>query len=184
MDAGPEESNTGYSGWKQRDVIEDGCMRGIALVCCISMTSGRSFVRLAPLCTVLVKDPASCNMRAKGSVDNPVSSTSISLEDIEESEPADDLRRRFAGLEECCAHSGSGFRRSYCLLNRLVYSLPLTKSSSSLMRSFRSRVSLASEISIRSSALSSHAGLSLSVAASGKNIELSTADGPESTKNS
>jgi len=32
VDAGPEERRTGYSGWKDRDVTADGCVRGMSLV--------------------------------------------------------------------------------------------------------------------------------------------------------
>jgi hypothetical protein len=111
---------TGYSGWKHRDVIADGCVRGISRVLWMSRTSGRSFARFPGMGCVLVREPASCRSRARGSVERLDSSTSISLEDIEESDPAEDLRRRLIGRVELCAHSGTGCRISNCLRNRLV----------------------------------------------------------------
>jgi len=137
---------------------------------------------------VLVRELASWSRRARGRVERSDSSTSISFEDIEESEPADDLRRRFEGLEEDCAHSGTGFSRSNCLLNLLVYSFPLTISSSSLTRSFRNRVFPANETANRSSSLSSQAGAfppwPSSEPGRGTNALGSNADGPESRKKS
>jgi len=105
----------------------------------MSITSGRSFGRF-PLVGVLESDPASWRRRARGNVDRSASSTSISSEDIEDAEPAEDLLRRFAGRAEDCAHSGTGFNSSNCLRSLFVYSLPLITSSLSLTRSFRSRV--------------------------------------------
>jgi hypothetical protein len=136
---------------------------------------------------VLVRELAFCNIRARGRVERSSSSTSMSLEDIEESEPAEDLRRRFAGLEDC-AHSGTVFKTSNCLRNRLVYSLPLTISSAPLTLSFRSREFPASEIANRSSSLSSQAG-AFSFPPSAElsrciNALSGTADGPESRKKS
>jgi hypothetical protein len=49
---------------------------------------------------VFVREPAFWRMRANGRVERSTSSTSISFEDIDESDPAEDLLRRFAGLEE------------------------------------------------------------------------------------
>lgn len=62
----------------------------------------------------------------------------------------------------CCiawrAHCGTGFSNSNCFLRRLLYSLPLTTSSASVLRSLRKRGTEASETIIRSSSLSSQAG--------------------------
>lgn len=55
------------------------------------------------------------------------------------------------------AHSGTGYRRSNWRRNRFAYSLPLTRSSDSEIRSFRSRGFEARETTIRSSSLSTHA---------------------------
>lgn len=152
----------------------------------MSRTSGRSFGRFVELTGVLVREPASWSNRASGRVERSESSTSISFDDIEESEAADDLRRRFAGRAEGSAHSGTGFKRSNCLLNRFVYSLPLIISSPSLTRSFRNREFPASETANRSSSLSSHAAPPPSWPSSEPGIKAlgSTADGPESRKKS
>lgn len=129
---------------------------------------------------------ASWRIRASGRVDRSSSSTSMSSEDIEELEPAEDLRRRFVGLEEC-AHSGTGFKTSNCRRNLLVYSLPLTTSSASLTRSFRRREFPASDIAKRSSSLSSQAGVSPFSPSSklGRCIRAlsGTVEGPASRKN-
>jgi hypothetical protein len=138
--------------------MEEGWTSGISRARCMSSTSGRSFGRLFVLTGVLVSDPASCNNRAKGSVDRSESSMSISFEDSEEFEAAEDLRRRFGGRVASCAHSGTEFRRSNCRRSRLVYSFPLTTSSPSFIRSFRRRGFPARDIVNRSSSLSSHAG--------------------------
>lgn len=122
----------------------------------MSMTSGRSLGRFV-LVGVCVREPASCRSRARGRVERSVSSTSISFDEMDESEATDDLRRRFAGREEGSAHSGAELKRSYCLRNRLEYSLPLTISSAALTLSFRSRVSPANDTTILSSSLSSQA---------------------------
>lgn len=118
VDAGPDDKITEYSGWKDRDVIADGCARGISRVLWISRTSGRSFARFPGTDCVRVRKPASCSSRASGRVERLDSSISISLDDTEESDPAEDLRRRLVGL--VCAHSGAGCSISNCLRNRLV----------------------------------------------------------------
>lgn len=133
--------------------MADGCVRGISLVLWISRTSGRSFVRF-DVVAVRVSELTSCSILARGSVERSGSSTSISLDETEEVELAESLLWRFAGLE-WSAHSGTGFRRSNCLRSRLEYSLPLTTSSASLIRSFRSRGLPARETASRSSSLSS-----------------------------
>ena len=153
----------------------------------MSITSERSFGRLLDVGVVPVKEPASCSNRARGKVERSSSSTSISLEDIEKSEPAEDLRRRFVRLVDC-AHSGTGFNTSNCLRKRLEYSLPLTISSASVTRSFRNREFPAREIDNRSSSLSSQASaapLSPSAKLNCCSKCLSgTLDGPESRKKS
>jgi hypothetical protein len=95
-------------------------VRGISRVRWMSRTSGRSFERFPVVDGARVRELASCRSRASGSVDKSESSTSIPSDEIEESEPAEDLRRRFAGLAEGCAHSGTGCRSSNCLRSRLV----------------------------------------------------------------
>ena len=143
-------------------------------------------MRFVVLTGVLVKDPAFWRSLARGRAERS-ESMSMSLEDAEESEPADDLRRRFAGLN-VCAQSGTGFRSSNCRRNRTAYSLPLTTSSFSFTRSFRSRGFPASDTINRSSSLSSHAGASLPSLSSkfviGTSSLESTADGPASRKKS
>ena len=64
------------------------------------------------------------------------------------------------------AQSGVGFRLSKCCCRRRIYSFPLTKSSFSLTRSFRRRLSVANETTRRSSSLSTHAGPSSSTGTS------------------
>jgi hypothetical protein len=168
----------------------DGWTPGISLVRWMSITSERSLARLAVLAGVLVRDPASWSRRASGRVERSESSKSISSssEDIEEPDTADDLRRRFVGRDEGCAHSGTGFKRSNCLRSRFVYSLPLTMSSLSLTRNFRDRAFPAREIANRSSSLSSQAGASPPSSSSdpirGINAFESIVGGPESRKKS
>lgn len=137
--------------------MAEGWVSGMSRVRWMSRTSGRSFGRLPVVGAVRVREPASCKSRARGKVERSASSTSMSFEDIDDSEPAEDLRRRFVGLEDC-AHSGTGFSTSKCRRNLLMYSLPLTISSVSLIRSFRNREFPASDIANRSSSLSSQAG--------------------------
>ena len=73
-----------------------------------------------------------------------------------------DRRRRFFRCEwlcaSCLAHAGVGCSRRYCWRSRLMYSLPLTKSSSSVSRSLRSRGFEARDTTRRSSSLSIHKG--------------------------
>jgi hypothetical protein len=104
----------------------------------MSRTSGRSLRRLPVTGAARASELESCRSRARGRAERSSSSMSISFEDIEELESAEDLRRRFVGLDDC-AHSGTGFKTSNCRRNLLVYSLPLTISSVSSMRSFRNR---------------------------------------------
>lgn len=107
----------------------------------------------------------------------------------------DVLRRPFLVvflLAEGFAQSGTGYNRSNCRRNRLVYSLPLIKSSDSATLSFRNRGFDANETVMRSSSLSTHAALSSSFnwaslsaeVGAGKSAGTSTAEGPESRKNS
>jgi hypothetical protein len=42
------------------------------------------------------------------------------LEDMEEADPAEDLRRRLTGRDEDCAHSGTGCSISNCLRSRFA----------------------------------------------------------------
>ena len=137
--------------------------------------------------TVCVREPASRRSLARGRVDRSPSSTPTSSEDIDVFEPAEDLRRRFVGLEDC-AHSGTGCRASNCLRKRRAYSAPLTISSESLARSFRNREFSASDIANRSSSLSSQAGLvpfspSSNMGCCVEVLGVATG-GPESRKNS
>jgi hypothetical protein len=168
--------------------MADGCVRGISRVRWMSRTSGRSFDRFPGGGGVRMREPASCNSRASGSVDKSESSTSISLEKTDDSEPADDLRHRFADLADGWAQFGTGCRSSNCLRRRLVYSLPLTISSLSLIRSFLSRGFPANDTASLSSSLSSHAGMSPLALSSGFGAGIrvlgSIVDGPASRKKS
>ena len=77
------------------------------------------------------------------------------------SELAGDLRRLLWAClfaAEVFAHSGTGYNRSNWRRSRFVYSLPLTRSSESEIRSLRSRGLEARETTMRSSSLSNHAG--------------------------
>jgi hypothetical protein len=139
-------------------VTAEGWVKGISRLRWISRTSGRSFGRFPGAGGVRDKELAFWRNLARGRVERSDSSTSISLEDNEELDPAEDLRRLFVSLEDGRAHSGTGFRSSNCLRNRFVYSVPLTTSSAALILSFRSREFPASETANRSSSLSSHAG--------------------------
>lgn len=87
--------------------MAEGWMSGMSRVRWISRTSGRSLGRLPVAGAVRVREPASCRSRARGRVERSSSSISMLSEDVEELEPADDLRRRFDGLDDC-AHSGTG----------------------------------------------------------------------------
>jgi hypothetical protein len=160
---------------------------GMSFVRCMSRTSGRS-LRLPPA-DVRVNEPAFCSSLARGRVERSSSSTSISFEDMEEAEEAEDLLRRFAGLSDD-AHSGTGLSRWNCRRNRLVYSLPVTISSVSVTLSFRNLGFPASETMSRSSSLSSHAAASplcdCPSSDAGRRTKASplTADGASSKKNS
>ena len=61
-------------------------------------------------------------------------------------------------FEDDLAQAGDGCRCSYCLLNRLTYSLPFMISSPSALRNLRSCALEARETYSRSSSLSTHAG--------------------------
>lgn len=76
----------------------------------MSRTSGRNLVRL-PIGVALDREEASCSILASGSADRSSSSMSIPIEEMEEDEEAEDLRRRFAGLPDGNAQSGVGLRR-------------------------------------------------------------------------
>lgn len=97
----------------------------------------------------------------------------------------------FVDRTEGFAHSGVGYRRSYCLRSLLVYSFPLTISSASLTLSFRNLELFASDTVMRSSSLSSHAALgfpadefSLSDVWTSSWVPCAKVSGPESRKNS
>ncbi len=62
-------------------------------------------------------------------------------------------------IAEGFAHSGTGYNRSNCRRSRLVYSIPLTRSSDSVSRSLRSLGLEAKDTTIRSSSLSTQAGV-------------------------
>lgn len=173
VDARPEDRRTGYLGWKESEVTADGCGPGIECVFWMLIFSARSFIFFPGAGASLDRELASCKNRASGRVD--ISSSSA---DNEESELPEDLLRRFVGLEDCCAHSGTGCNTSNCLLNRLEYSFPLTISSDSFTRSFRSRVCPASETFNRSSSLSSHAGASPSSVSSASSKGTSAFESP------
>lgn len=165
--------------------MADDWTRGIDRVCCMSSTSGRSFAFFPKLTGVLLREPALCRILAKGNVERSSLSISMPLDETEVSDPADDLRRLFVGLGDACAHSGTGLRRSKCVRRRLVYSPPLTVSSPSFTRSFRSRELPASDTTNLSSSLSSHAGASPPFCAEASwSTTAFPLDGPESRKKS
>ena len=136
----------------------------------MSITSGRSLRLFARRSegdvSVRVREPAVRRSSARGCVDEVEKSSSTDMSESEASEesswPSTELLRRLLRSDDfvlgCLAHSGVGWRRSYCLLSRLIYSLPLIISSASVLRSFRSRVFDASETEMRSSSLSTQAG--------------------------
>ena len=107
-----------------------------------------------------------CISFASGVAERFSESTDISLADPSLSELADssklflrflcDVFRLGGGF----AHSGTGYSRSNCCRKRLIYSLPVTRSSASVCRSFRSRGLDAKDTTMRSSSLSTHAGAS------------------------
>lgn len=90
------------------------------------------------------------------------------------------------------AHSGTGYSRSNWRRSRLLYSLPLTRSSDSVVLSFLSLALEARETTTRSSSLSSHAAVlpssdrvgSSSGLDLGKRSGMFTTDGLESSRNS
>jgi hypothetical protein len=136
----------------------------------MSITSGRSLRRLVgrsiEAVSVRVREPAVRNSSARGWVEDVEKSSSMDISVSEASGdsawPLEELLRRLLRSDEFSfvylAHSGVGWRRSYCLLRRLIYSLPSITSSASVLRSFRRRVCEASETEIRSSSLSTQAG--------------------------
>lgn len=143
-------------------MIAEGCIPGMSFVRWMSMTSGRNF-RLFPRAGMDCRTrlSASCNSLDKGATEGMSPSTSISSSEAPSSDPVlcDNLRFFRAGCAIACrAHSGAGLSDSNCLRRRFEYSRPLTTSSASVFRSFRNRGTVASETSIRSSSLSSHAG--------------------------
>jgi hypothetical protein len=137
----------------------------------MSTTSGRSlrfFVgRSVGDVSIRVREPAVRSSSASGWVEEVENSSSTDMSESEASlpkspGPSTELLRRLLRSEgfpfACLTHSGVGWRRSYCLLNRLIYSLPLIMSSVSVSRSFRSLVFDARETEMRSSSLSTQAG--------------------------
>ena len=140
-----------------------GWMPPTSLVRWMSMTSGRSRLRPKGVMDVVRVRPSACwRSWARGWTERSSSSIAISSPDelAPELSPASDVHRRFLGLFVALAYaqSGTGFSSSNCLRRRFVYSLPLTRSSASLIRSLRSRGFEANETMIRSSSLSTHAG--------------------------
>ena len=135
---------------------------------------------------------------ARGCADRESESTDISSADASAEEwlEAFDARRGFCfsrSIEaEGLAHSGTGYNRSNCWRRRFVYSLPFTKSSASVLRSFRSRELDANDTTRRSSSLSTHAGAlspcrvtsSSSEVGTPMRSALRTVDGLASRKNS
>jgi len=139
-----------------------------------------------------VRGPLDWRSLARGWAESEevVSSSDMASELLEELEV---LRRSlwvFLFTADGLAHSGTGYRRSNWRRNRFVYSLPLTRSSDSEMRSFRRRGFDTKETIIRSSSLSIHAAAfspsdgSSSESCVGKRSGMSTTDGLESRKNS
>lgn len=161
-------------------MIALGCTPGMSFWRCMSMTSGRILRFLpAPGPACRTNDSASCSSFDRGAADGTSSESISASESSSPDEPCPDIRLFFlAGFcSAVCDHSGTGLNSSNCFLNLFAYSLPLTTSSASVRRSFLNRDTDASETSVRSSSLSSHAGgcfdrnvpssLSLSEAVSG-----------------
>lgn len=94
--------------------------------------------------------------------------------------------------EEGLAHSGTGYSCSNCRRRRLMYSLPLTRSSDSVSRSLRSLGLEANDTTVRSSSLSTHtatwprgdASCSSSDVCATTRFVLGNGDGAESRKKS
>jgi hypothetical protein len=137
----------------------------------MSTTSGRSlrfFVgRSVRDVSIRVREPAVRSSSASDWAEEVENSSSMDMSESEASSskssgPLTELLRRLLRSEDfpfaCLAHSGVGWRRSYCLLSRLIYSLPLITSSVSVLRNFRSLVFDARETEMRSSSLSTQAG--------------------------
>ena len=129
------------------------------------MTSGRSFLRVGEVVGFadwrkLVVDWRSL---ASGWAERSSESMDMSSEDTASSELFDLIEDRLRFLRDFLAakglaHSGTGYSRSNCCRSRLVYSLPLTRSSDSVSLSLRSLGLEANDTTICSSSLSTHAG--------------------------
>lgn len=130
------------------------------------MTSGRSLRRVVEDAEgVSMSWVAFCKSLASGWWDRSSESIDISSAELLFSELwlAFKVRlrlfeARFAAVEGF-AHSGTGYNRSNCRRNRLVYSFPSIKSSDSVDRNLCSRGLDAKETVIRSSSLSTQAAL-------------------------
>lgn len=139
-----------------------------SLVRWMSITSGRSFFRDAETAGVgCVRLAVFWRILARGCVEISSESRDISSPETLISELSElfEMLRLFLGAcffaAKGFAHSGTGYNRSNCRRSRFVYSLPLTRSSVSAMRSLRSRGLEARETIMRSSSLSIQAGGSL-----------------------
>ena len=75
-------------------------------------------------------------------------------------------------------HSGVGCKRSYCRRNLLMYSLPVTTSSSSVSRSLRRRVLEARETTSLSSSLSCQTGLRGSLSEPSRSLAIAGGSSP------
>lgn len=130
----------------------------------MSIISGRNFLQVLELVDeARSKEPASWRSFDRGGADKFSLSTDNSLPEPSALEVIDPsiAPLRFLWYAFCLgggfAHSGTGYSRSNCCRSRLAYSMPLTKSSSSVSRSLRSRGLDASDTMVRSSSLSTHA---------------------------
>lgn len=154
----------------------------------MSMTSWRSlrFPLERALSSMRVRSEAFWRSLARGCMERFSFSSSESISSsLSASESV--LRRFTSGV----AHSGVGCRRVNCLRSRRTYSLPLTTSSASVLRSLRSLAWLASDTARRSSSLSYHtAGSSSSSSSSasdgvsGDGMKSVVGGAPESRKKS
>jgi len=144
-----------------------GCAPPTSLLRWTSITSGRSFLREVELVGgCCKKEPVFCRSFERGGAESSSLSMDISLVESSVPDSMESLETLLGffdfRLGEGFAHSGTGYSRSNCCRNRLVYSLPLTRSSASVSRSLRSRGFDASETRMRSSSLSTHAGAQFS----------------------
>jgi len=109
---GPEERRRGWCGWKEREVMAEGWMPATSLVRWMSITSGRSFLRV--VVEVWVRGVVDWRSLASGWTERSEVSMEMSESEASESEEEtlDSFRRLcrdegFFGAEGL-AHSGTG----------------------------------------------------------------------------